>query len=355
MNRLKSVDRAEDGLRDAFSYYLNGELSSATYGSAIPAPTPTPTPTPVPTATPSPTAPPHEPPCGRFCNIINSPTQQQQSQRNVLYDYDKSGNRTNLSDTGGMSYVYSTNILNQYEQTNSAPAFGVINGPQHEIAAYQNANYAYINDAHLTRISGLGVSGQTATYEMNYDALGRCVVRVLNGIPSYYIYDGERPILEYAGSSYQLVAANVYGKGIDEILRRTDYVANRTLYYQSDHQGSITHVTDAAGNVIESYRYDAFGAPSISSASGITTNNRFMFTGREYVPEFGIYEYRARAYHPGLGRFMSEDPKGFGGGDYNLFRYCNNDPVDLTDPMGLQSKNDPRYPDPEDKTYTQDR
>ena len=65
------------------------------------------------------------------------------------------------------------------------------------------------------------------------------------------------------------------------------------------------------------------------------TNNRFMFTGREYIQQFAIYEYRARTYHPGVGRFMSEDPKGFDAGDYNLFRYCKNDPLDLTDPMGL--------------------
>jgi hypothetical protein len=33
---------------------------------------------------------------------------------------------------------------------------------------------------------------------------------------------------------------------------------------------------------------------------------------------------------------MSEDPKGFDAGDYNLFRYCHNDPIDFTDPMGTQ-------------------
>ncbi len=63
-----------------------------------------------------------------------------------------------------------------------------------------------------------------------------------------------------------------------------------------------------------------------------------MFTGREWAPaNFGFYEYRARAYHPGLGRFMSEDPKGFDAGDYNLFRYCGNDPEDRVDPMGLNA------------------
>ena len=33
---------------------------------------------------------------------------------------------------------------------------------------------------------------------------------------------------------------------------------------------------------------------------------------------------------------MSEDPKLFDAGDYNLFRYCNNDPIDSVDPMGLE-------------------
>ena len=33
---------------------------------------------------------------------------------------------------------------------------------------------------------------------------------------------------------------------------------------------------------------------------------------------------------------MSEDPKLFDAGDYNLFRYCHNEPGDFTDPMGLE-------------------
>jgi hypothetical protein len=33
---------------------------------------------------------------------------------------------------------------------------------------------------------------------------------------------------------------------------------------------------------------------------------------------------------------MSEDPKLFAAGDHNLFRYCHNDPLDLTDPMGTE-------------------
>ena len=159
-------------------------------------------------------------------------------------------------------------------------------------------------------------------------------------ISSPYVYNGEKPILEY-NNVYQRMAANLYGKGIDEILMRTDYsvTPNVTLHYQDDHEGSVTHLTDGSGNIIESYRYDAFGAPTILSAlntqlSTSAYGNRFMFTGREYAQKFGVYEYRNRAYHPGLGRFTSEDPMGFAAGDLNLFRYCKNDPLDLTDPTG---------------------
>jgi RHS repeat-associated protein len=101
--------------------------------------------------------------------------------------------------------------------------------------------------------------------------------------------------------------------------------------------------------VIEQYHYDAFGLPTFYDANtnqlnSTAYNNRFLFTGREYAatyrgiftPVFRFYEYRARAYHPDVGRFMSEDPKLFDAGDYNLFRYCHNDAIDMTDPMGLQ-------------------
>jgi RHS repeat-associated protein len=74
---------------------------------------------------------------------------------------------------------------------------------------------------------------------------------------------------------------------------------------------------------------------------GSSYDNRFLFTGREFLGVW--YEYRARTYHPLLGRFMSEDPKLFDAGDYNLYRYCHNDPLDLTDPMGLDTEAELRY------------
>lgn len=48
-----------------------------------------------------------------------------------------------------------------------------------------------------------------------------------------------------------------------------------------------------------------------------------------------IADYCNRMYQPELGRFMQPDPKQFAAGDYNLYRYCHNDPVNKTDPLGL--------------------
>lgn len=42
-------------------------------------------------------------------------------------------------------------------------------------------------------------------------------------------------------------------------------------------------------------------------------------------------------YDPTIGRFFSEDPIGFAGGDANLYRYVGNSPVHNTDPLGTQT------------------
>jgi len=92
----------------------------------------------------------------------------------------------------------------------------------------------------------------------------------------------------------------------------------------------------------EQYEYDAFGQPYFFNASGTEftssqLKNRFLFTGREYLSELKLYDYRNRLYQPELGRFLQPDPKEFAAGDYNLYRYCHNDPINKTDPSGLAS------------------
>jgi RHS repeat-associated protein len=353
MNRLSQTVR-EDGKKDIFGFYWNGELCWVQYGVQQDAPIQEGAdpdldttdnvdpyanyqPPDVPEAEP---APPVE--TGNGGQGSFNPPDSAQYDRWVGYLLDKAGNRNVVADSGSGNAYYNVNNLNQYT---SAAGSSVINGNNHEIGSYSGVTYSYINDERLKQVT----SG-TNNYYLSYDALGRCVKRTLNSVTTYYVYDGEKPILEYKSNDLTHPAKNVYGKGIDEILMRTDPTVNsgNAFYYGQDHEGSVTHLLNASGNKIETYRYDAFGAPTFYNGSGTQIastayNNRFLFTGREYgatyqktyTAAFTFYEYRARAYHPGLGRFMSEDPKLFDAGDYNLFRYCHNDPVDFTDPMGL--------------------
>ncbi len=169
---------------------------------------------------------------------------------------------------------------------------------------------------------------------------------VINGgtaTTNYYIFDAEHWVLEYNASNVNL--SNVlYGRGIDEVIARG--VNGQGWFYFPDRNGNISVVTDGVNLVRESYRYDAFGAPTVTVGAGQQPiNNRFLFTGREWNATYGFYEYRARAYNPTIGRFMSEDPKGFDAGDYNLYRYVGNDPLDRVDPMGLEDMIPPPHMD----------
>jgi RHS repeat-associated protein len=103
-----------------------------------------------------------------------------------------------------------------------------------------------------------------------------------------------------------------------------------------------------SGGLIERYTYDLAGRSFFFDSTSqplntSTFNNRFLFQGRDYSSELGLYDYRNRIYFPGWGRFLQPDPLGFGGGDANLFRFCGGDPVNRGDLYGLTS------PDPTKK------
>jgi RHS repeat-associated protein len=198
---------------------------------------------------------------------------------------------------------------------------------------YNGWAYAYDAENRLTSVSG---NGHSAT--LTYDAVGRCVKRVIDGVTTILTYDQWTPVAEWDGNG-NIMAANVFGLGDDEILYRGTTSAQ--LLYKSDPMGNVKFVLDISSNGIEKYTYDGFGQPTITDANGNTLaastyGNRFMFSGREYFSELGLYDMRNRVYDPVMGRFYQTDPIGFDGDPLNLYRFCGNNPLLGGDPMGLQ-------------------
>jgi RHS repeat-associated protein len=118
---------------------------------------------------------------------------------------------------------------------------------------------------------------------------------------------------------------------MDEPLAMLRYSA--TSYDQADGLGSVTSLSNTAGALAQTYTFDSFGNQTASSGS---LANPFRFTSRELDTETNLYYSRARYYDPAAGRFLSEDPIGFGGGA-NFYRYGLDNPTNFSDPTGLLS------------------
>ncbi|NJL52735.1 MAG: RHS repeat-associated core domain-containing protein, partial [Hydrococcus sp. SU_1_0] len=145
------------------------------------------------------------------------------------------------------------------------------------------------------------------------------------------IEDGDHIALTFDGEGNQ-TERFLHGTQIDQVLAQEN-ADGEVLWALTDHQGSVRVLLDNDGNVVNNITYDAFG--NITVESNPDVNFRFSYTGREYDAETGLYNYRARYYDPGVGRFISEDPMGFEAGDSNTYRYVGNNPLFYVDPSGF--------------------
>ena len=113
---------------------------------------------------------------------------------------------------------------------------------------------------------------------------------------------------------------------------------NGTLYYYVlNAQGDVVRIVDSSRNTVASYTYDPWGK-IISSSGALADINPLRYRGYYYDSETGFYYLQSRYYDPEIGRFINADSyastDATGLLSTNMFAYCENDPVNKSDPTG---------------------
>ena len=217
----------------------------------------------------------------------------------LVYTYDANGNRVSIDKIAPQADL-PKEVQAAYDAANEMIQFNTD-------ALTYDANGNLINDGTKTyqwdaRNRLIAISGPSLSADFGYDAMGRRISKTINGTTTEYLYDGNDIVAEIEGNV--VTATYLRGLNIDEPFVRASSTGQE--FYHTDALGSVLALTDQAGAVQTSYRYDPFGNTTITG----TSTNPFQYTGRENDGT-GLYYYRARYYSPTMQRFISEDPLNF--------------------------------------------
>ena len=198
-----------------------------------------------------------------------------------------------------------------------------------------------------------------AAYEYSGDGIR--TAKIVDGVRYEYILDGTQVQAiayekqESAGGQtdtvYYLLQFTYDESGSPASMRYIErkgatltYRVDQTYYYVKNMQGDVVALTNAAGNIVATYIYDAWGNQTVNDYPGqewIAELNPFRYRGYFYDTETGFYYLNSRYYNPEVGRFINADTTDvlsssfdFPNHDKNLFAYCDNNPIVRADSNG---------------------
>jgi len=214
---------------------------------------------------------------------------------------------------------------------------------QEGLSLVTNTKNQFTSDAYDN--AGNMTSNGAATYVYNAES----ELTSTAGVTYKYDGDGKRvsksngKIYWYAGGSVPVSETDASGNTTDEYIflggtriARRDSSGN-VVYYMADHLGTSRIITDNLGNILDQSDFYPFGGERVITAS---SGNTYKFTGKERDPESNLDNFDARYMASSQGRFMSPDPDNAGVDEsdpqtWNGYSYVQNNPLNLTDPLGL--------------------
>jgi len=164
--------------------------------------------------------------------------------------------------------------------------------------------------------------------EYEYDALGRRLVKRVDGITTTYTWWNWQIIAEDIDGPEPSHIDYLFLPGTHRLLAMR--VDGQTYYAQTDHLDSPIRLFDSSGHVV--WAAEPHGFEFIQTITQV--RQPFRFAGQYFDEETGLYYNWNRYYDPKTGRYISPDPLFFEERT-NLYLYAANNPVRFVDPSGL--------------------
>jgi len=234
------------------------------------------------------------------------------------YQFDPSGNLTSLT-TGNVTETFAANNLNQQ----TAPGTHVYDAKGQK-TTLDGKTFEWDDQGRVTAI----VQG-TNRSEFAYDGMSRRtkITELTNGVVTskkLYWWLGGTIVCERDGLQTGFpITKRYFGQGVLQGVTK--------LFYTMDHLGSVRELVDEAGVVQADYRYTTYGERTKQSGA---LDSDWGYAGLWHHGPSGLDLATYRAYDAANRRWISRDPLGEGV-DYNLYRYCGNNPISNSDPSGL--------------------